>query len=108
MLALALFGIYMAVAQTPAEPKHRVVFQLSEAEGPAWQSLVTHVNKDIVAVYRELLKMYKPRHIGMFGASGGCTLAQTTILWLPEKKLPLPGAVGLGTCSGGSNPGDAR
>ena len=65
-------------------------------------------NQDIVAVYRELLKTYKPRSVGMFGASGGCTLAQTTILWLPEQKLPLPGAVGLGTCSGGSNPGDAR
>jgi pimeloyl-ACP methyl ester carboxylesterase len=65
-------------------------------------------NEDIVAVYRELLKTYKPKAIGMFGASGGCTLAQTTILWLPEQKLPLPGAVGLGTCSGGSNPGDAR
>ena len=65
-------------------------------------------NEDIVAVYRELLKTYKPRSIGMFGASGGCTLAQTTILWLPHQKLPLPGAVGLGTCSGGSNPGDAR
>lgn len=65
-------------------------------------------NEDIVAVYRELLKTYKPKSIGMFGASGGCTLAQTTILWLPELKLPLPGAVGLGTCSGGSNPGDAR
>jgi len=65
-------------------------------------------NEDIVAVYRELLKTYKPGNIGMFGASGGCTLAQTTILWLPKQKLPLPGAVGLGTCSGGSNPGDAR
>jgi len=65
-------------------------------------------NEDIVAVYRELLKNHKPKNIGMFGASGGCTLAQTTILWLPEQKLPLPGAVGLGTCSGGSNPGDTR
>ena len=59
-------------------------------------------------MYRELLKTYQPKSIGMFGASGGCTLAQTTILWLPVQKLPLPGAVGLGTCSGGSNPGDAR
>jgi len=67
-----------------------------------------HGNEDIVAVYRELLKTHKPKNIGMFGASGGCTLAQTTILWLPVQKLPLPGAVGLGTCSGGSNPGDAR
>jgi monoterpene epsilon-lactone hydrolase len=65
-------------------------------------------NEDIVTVYRELLKTHKPRNIGMFGSSGGCTLAQTTILWLPRQKLPLPGAVGLNTCSGGSNPGDAR
>jgi hypothetical protein len=65
-------------------------------------------NEDIVAVYRELLKTHKPKSVGMFGASGGCTLAQTTILWLPDRKLPLPGAVGLGTCSGGSNPGDTR
>lgn len=65
-------------------------------------------NEDIVAVYRELLKTHTPKSIAMFGASGGCTLAQTTILWLPVQSLPLPGAVGLGTCSGGSNPGDAR
>jgi hypothetical protein len=65
-------------------------------------------NEDIVAVYRELLKTYKPTSIGMFGASGGCTLAQTTILWLAYLRLPLPGAVGLNTCSGGSNPGDSR
>ena len=65
-------------------------------------------NEDIVAVYRELLNTHKAKNIGMFGASGGCTLAQTTVVWLPQQKLPLPGAVGLGTCSGGSNPGDAR
>jgi len=65
-------------------------------------------NEDIVAVYRELLKTYKPKSVGMFGASGGCTLAQTTIMWLPVLKLPLPGAVGLNTCSGGGNRGDSR
>lgn len=65
-------------------------------------------NEDIVTVYRELLKTYKPESIGMFGSSGGCTLAQTTVMWLPHHNLPLPGALGLNTCSGGSNPGDAR
>jgi len=65
-------------------------------------------NEDIVAVYKELLKTYKPKSIAMFGASGGCTLAATTIMWLSHMKIPLPGAVGLGTCSGGSNPGDSR
>jgi epsilon-lactone hydrolase len=64
--------------------------------------------QDIVAVYRELLKTYKPRNIGMFGTSGGCNFAHTVVQWLPELKLPFPGAVGLLTCSGGSSPGDSR
>jgi len=65
-------------------------------------------NEDIVTVYRELLKTHKPKSIGRFGTSGGCTLAQITILWLPQQRLPLPGAVRLYTCSGGSNLGGAR
>jgi uncharacterized protein len=42
--ALALLLGYAAVSQTPAAPKHHVVFQLSEEDGPAWNSLVVHVN----------------------------------------------------------------
>lgn len=41
---LALLLGYAAVSQTPAGPKHHVVFQLSEPEGPAWSSLPLHVN----------------------------------------------------------------
>jgi intracellular sulfur oxidation DsrE/DsrF family protein len=33
-----------AVSQTPAGPKHHVVFELSEPEGAAWGSLIIHVN----------------------------------------------------------------
>ena len=33
-----------AVSQTPAGPKHHVVFQMSEPDGPAWGSLIIHVN----------------------------------------------------------------
>lgn len=33
-----------------AEPKHRVVFQLSEPEGPAWEALVLHVNNTMNAL----------------------------------------------------------
>jgi len=111
-------------ANIPAKNRNRVAMEFEmDAEAIAVASLgqmkVIKVNyrgggpsvpgnEDIVAVYRELLKTYKAKSIGMFGASGGCTLAQTTILWLPRQNLPLPGAVGLGTCSGGSNPGDAR
>src|ERR1700760_1126390 len=42
--ALALLWGYAAVSQTPAGPKHHVVFQLSEPEGAAWSSLAVHVN----------------------------------------------------------------
>lgn len=41
---LALLLGYAAISQTPAGPKHHVVFQMSEPEGPAWNSLVLHVN----------------------------------------------------------------
>jgi uncharacterized protein len=40
--ALAL--VITAVSQTPAAPKHHVVFQLSEPQGPAWDTVVRHVN----------------------------------------------------------------
>jgi hypothetical protein len=64
--------------------------------------------EDIVAVYREVLKTHKPRSVAFFGTSGGCTFAVNVTLWLKDLKLPMPGAEGLMTCSGGSQPGDAR
>jgi len=41
--ALALVLGYAAVSQTPAGPKHHVVFQMSD-DTPTWGSLVLHVN----------------------------------------------------------------
>lgn len=46
--ALALFLGYAAVSQTPASPKHHVVFQVSEADSAA--SLVLHVNNTMKAL----------------------------------------------------------
>ena len=42
--ALALVLVFTAGSQTTPPPKHHVVFQLTEAEGPAWGSLALHVN----------------------------------------------------------------
>jgi intracellular sulfur oxidation DsrE/DsrF family protein len=47
---LALLLGYAAISQTPAGPKHHVVFQMSEAEGSAWNSLVLHVNNTMKAL----------------------------------------------------------
>jgi len=65
-------------------------------------------NTDIAAVYRTLLKSYKPSQIAMFGISGGCQLAANTAAWLPTQNLPFPAALGLLSCAGGASPGDAR
>lgn len=41
---LVLVLVFAAVSQTPTGPKHHVVFQLTEPDGPAWGALVIHVN----------------------------------------------------------------
>ena len=47
--ALALLLGFAAVSQTPAAPKHHIVFQLSESDS-AWSSLPIHVNNVIKAL----------------------------------------------------------
>jgi intracellular sulfur oxidation DsrE/DsrF family protein len=42
-LALVIAAVSQSRAQTPAGPKHHVVFQLTEAQGPAWDVLPIHV-----------------------------------------------------------------
>ena len=49
---------------------------------------------DVVAVYRELLKTYAPRHIGIFGSSAGAGLTIQAAVRLAHLKLPVPGALG--------------
>ena len=41
---LALVLVLAAGSQTPAGPKHHVVFQLTEPAGDAWDTLIIHVN----------------------------------------------------------------
>lgn len=41
--AVALVLTLAGISQTPAGPKHHVVFQLTEAQGPEWEVLPLHV-----------------------------------------------------------------
>jgi epsilon-lactone hydrolase len=50
---------------------------------------------DVVAVYKELLKTYKPHNIGIFGTSAGATLTAEVAARLAQSGTPLPGALGL-------------
>jgi len=50
---------------------------------------------DAVAVYKELLKSYKPDHIGIYGTSAGAILTAEVTVKLKQSGLPLPGATGI-------------
>ena len=56
-------------------------------------------SEDVAAVYRELLKTYKPKDIGIYGCSAGGLLTAESVAWLQKEQLPLPGAVGM-LCEG--------
>jgi monoterpene epsilon-lactone hydrolase len=50
---------------------------------------------DAVAVYKELLKTYKPAHIGVYGSSAGAILTAELTARLKQMGLPLPGVTGV-------------
>ncbi|HEX7852111.1 MAG TPA: alpha/beta hydrolase fold domain-containing protein [Sphingobium sp.] len=61
-------------------------------------------SEDVAAVYRELLKTYRPKNIGIYGCSSGGMLVGQSIAWFLKEKLPLPGAIGV-LCSSLNGPG---
>lgn len=64
---------------------------------------------DTVAVYKELLKSYKPQNIGLYGTSAGAILTPEVAVKLRQLGLPLPGALGVFSGMGDfSQPGDSQ
>ncbi|QGP81258.1 alpha/beta hydrolase fold domain-containing protein [Sphingobium sp. CAP-1] len=62
--------------------------QAPEATFPA-------ASEDVASVYRELLKTYKPRDIGIFGCSAGGLLTAQALAWFQKEGLPTPAAAGI-------------
>ena len=63
---------------------------------------------DVVAVYKELLKTYKPHSIGIFGTSAGAILTAEVTVRLQRLGLPLPAALGIFSgLADFSRPGDS-
>ncbi|MGC1615912.1 MAG: alpha/beta hydrolase [Candidatus Acidiferrum sp.] len=63
---------------------------------------------DVVAVYKDLLKTYKPHNIGIFGTSAGAILTAEVAVRLKQLNLPLPAALGLfSTLADYSRPADS-
>ena len=50
---------------------------------------------DAMAVYKTLLKQYKPENIGIYGHSAGAILTSQLIAGVIQAGLPLPAAIGL-------------
>lgn len=73
------------------------VISLDYREGPKYR--FPAASEDVAAVYRELLKRYPAKNIGIYGCSAGGMLAGMSIAWFQRHGLPRPGAVGI-FCAG--------
>lgn len=51
--------------------------------------------EDTTAVYKELLKRYKPSQIGLYGCSAGGAISAEMASWLPAHGLPQPAGIGI-------------
>ncbi len=64
---------------------------------------------DGIAVYKELLKTYKPEHIAIYGTSAGAIMTGEVAVKLRQVGLPIPGAFGIFSGMGDfSREGDSR
>jgi monoterpene epsilon-lactone hydrolase len=64
--------------------------------------------EDSVAVYKELLKTYKPEHVVIYGTSAGAILTAEVAAKLKQLGLPLPAALGIFSGMGDfARPGDS-
>ena len=69
------------------------VISVNYRQGP--EARFPAATEDVVAVYRELLKSYKPSQVGIYGCSAGGALSAQVAAWLAVKNLPKPGAIGI-------------
>ncbi len=91
-------GILGRLEATPVAGLGKIkVIALDYRQGPEYK--FPAASEDVAAVYRELLRTYKPENIGIYGCSAGGLLTAESIAWFQKEKLPRPGAIGL-MCSG--------
>ena len=81
------------------------VVTLNYRQGP--ENKFPAASEDVAAVYKELMKHYKPQNIGIYGCSAGGGLSAMSISWFQKEKLPRPGAIGIFSSSAGGGMGDS-
>ena len=73
------------------------VIAIDYRQGP--ENKYPAATEDIVAVYKDVLKHYKPENIGIYGCSAGGVLTGAAMAWFQKEHLPRPGAIGI-MCAG--------
>ena len=81
------------------------VITVDYREGPDYKFPVA--SEDVASVYRELLKTFNPKSIGIYGCSAGGMLTAMSLAWFQSHGLPAPGAAGIYCASAGGFGGDA-
>jgi len=81
------------------------VITVDYREGPEYR--FPAASEDVAAVYRELLKRYRPENIGIYGCSAGGILAAEAVAWFQAHDLPRPGAISMMCASAGEFDGDS-
>jgi epsilon-lactone hydrolase len=76
-----------------AGPGGMKVISVDYRQGP--ENRFPAASEDVTSVYRELLKTYPPRNIGIYGCSAGGVLAAMAAAWIQRQQLPAPGAIGI-------------
>lgn len=69
------------------------VITVDYRQGPEYK--FPAASEDILLVYSELLKHYKPRNIGLYGCSAGGILTAMAVAWFHKHRLAIPGAIGI-------------
>tara|TARA_Y100000815_G_scaffold274056_1_gene306996 strand:+ start:468 stop:1523 length:1056 start_codon:yes stop_codon:yes gene_type:complete len=64
-------------------------------------------SEDVTAVYRALLKQYRPENIGIYGCSAGGVITAQATAWIRGEGLPAPGAIGTFCGTGATYSGDS-
>ena len=88
------WGINSVLEAVPVASVARIkVISIDYREGPEHQ--FPAASEDLAVVYRELLKTYKPKNIGIYGCSSGGLMTAEALAWFQKEGLPPPGAAAM-------------
>lgn len=81
------------------------VITVDYRQGPKYK--FPAASEDVASVYKELLKSYDAKNIGIYGCSAGGMLTAESEAWFQTHSLPSPGAIGIYCAGAGGFGGDS-